>query len=292
MGKPAVFWDRDDTLMLDSGYVSVPDQVELLPGAARAIRMLADSGFENVIVTNQSGIARGLFDEVTLESIHDRLREHLAAEGAAVDAIYYCPYLDSDEAVVEAYRKPSDLRKPGPGMILKASMERNIELAASWMIGDSLRDTEAGRAAGCRTILLQPAGSVSSVTVRAGRSTSVDFIARDLDEAVAIVLRYSNMQTVEPPIPNPAEEQPDTVQLLEEILQFIRVADRRARTEDFSLARMCGVIVQIVALGALIWAIFGMLRSDVLYEERTFRLLMAGVLQLIALTCFTISSKK
>src|SRR6476659_4678723 len=103
MAKAAVFWDRDGTLIEDPGYLREPDQVKLLPDAARALQRLASAGYENIIATNQSGIARGLMDETTVEKIHLRLKELLAKEGAGLDAVYYCPFLDGPDAVVEKY---------------------------------------------------------------------------------------------------------------------------------------------------------------------------------------------
>ena len=116
MSKPAVFWDRDGTLIEDPGYLRDPDQVKLLPGAATALKLLASAGYDNIVATNQSGVARGLMDETAVESIHLRLRELLAREGTGLDAVYYCPYLDGPDAVVEQYRRDSDLRKPKPGV--------------------------------------------------------------------------------------------------------------------------------------------------------------------------------
>src|SRR5438552_2369920 len=121
METAAIFWDRDNTLIKDPGYLSDPDQMEVLPGAAEAVRQLAAAGYQQIIATNQSGIARGLMDEATVENIHARLRERFAAADAQFDAIYYCPYLAGDEATIEAYRQESDLRKPKPGMLVQAS---------------------------------------------------------------------------------------------------------------------------------------------------------------------------
>ncbi len=282
MAKPAIFWDRDGTLIEDPGYLSDPEQVRLLPGAAQALARLAEAGFENIITTNQSGIARGLLDEPALERIHRRLHELLAAEGARVEAIYYCPFLDGPAAVVECYRQASDLRKPQPGMLVKASLERDIDLAASWSIGDSLRDCQAGRAAGCRTILLTPPGSAPPA-----RDKAVDFAVSNLDEAVETVLRYGRPEatpTAASPDgkPGPAPAEAHSISLLREILTFLRMVDRRQQTEDFSFLRLAGAVAQLMAVAALIWAVFGMVRGEA--ASQIVRLLLAILLQLMALT--------
>lgn len=289
MSKAAVFWDRDGTLIADPGYLSDPDQVELLPGAAEALRRLSESGFENVVVTNQSGIARGLLDEGRLKEIHDRMERLFSEAGARIDAIYYCPYLDGPEAVVAEYRMDSDLRKPKPGMLIQAALERKIDLTASWSIGDSLRDAEAGRAAGCRTILL---ASASGPTVK---SREVDFVAASLAEAAEIVLKYSPQgrarETAATAASAANRETPD---LLREILNFMRTAERRTKEEDFSLTQLAGSIVQMLALAAFIWAIFAMIRGGegalpLLYGIR--QLLFSIFLQLFALALFIIARK-
>jgi len=284
MTSAAVFWDRDGTLIEDPGYINAPEQVKLRPGAAEALRRLADAGLQNVIATNQSGIARGLLDEPTLEKIHDRLRDLLAREGARVDAIYHCPYLDGDEAVVAAYHQDSDLRKPKPGMLVKASLERNIDLAASWSIGNSLRDAQTGRAAGCRTILLQQDAGAAAET---GRTREVDFVASSLAEAVDIVLKHT--PTTPLGTPTPGEATPTAV--LQEILAFLRSVDRRSQAEDFSLPRLIGAVIQILALACLIMAFFGYIRDEALGLQIV-RLLYTLVLQLAALTFFVLSPRK
>ncbi len=178
--RPAVFLDRDNTLIEDPDFLRDPKQVRLLPGAAGAVATLREAGFAIVVVTNQSGIARGYLTEDELANVHERLKDLLRSEGATLDAIYYCPYFDGPAAVVEKYRHDSDLRKPKPGMLLKAAEEHHLSLSASWMIGDSERDIEAGRAAGCRTILIGDH--------RANRHARAEFTAQDLAAATAIIL--------------------------------------------------------------------------------------------------------
>ncbi len=284
MPSVAVFWDRDKTLIEDPGYISRRDQVRLLPGAADAIKRLAVAGFQNIIATNQSGIARGLLDEPTLEAIHQRLRDLLAAEGATIDAIYYCPYLPGDEAVVEAYRQDSDLRKPRPGMLLKASLERKIDLAGSWSIGDSLRDAEAGRAAGCRTILI---AYDSATRGDAEHSKVVDFVVGSLTEAADVVLRYSRPATAKKE-PAPAGDVNTT---LHEILNFLRMVDRRQQMADLSLPGIVAMLFQVLAIIALIWSVFGLLNAKT-YSEANMRVLFTIALQLISMTFFLLASRR
>jgi D,D-heptose 1,7-bisphosphate phosphatase len=148
----AIFMDRDDTLIEDPGYINHPSQVRLLPGAAGALIQLKKMGYLLVVASNQSGVARGIVTEEVLEQIHHQMKKLLADEGAVLDAIYYCPF--HPDGVIPRYRMDSDLRKPNPGMLLKAAEELNIDLSRSWMIGDSYRDVAAGAKAGCRTILI------------------------------------------------------------------------------------------------------------------------------------------
>jgi D,D-heptose 1,7-bisphosphate phosphatase len=158
MAQKAVFFDRDDTLVNDPGYIQRPDQVLLLPGATEALIQLKKMGYLLIIVTNQSGVARGLITEEQLEGIHQRLKKLLASEGAEVDAIYYCPY--HPEGTVKDFSIESNLRKPNAGMFFQAEKDLAIDLQQSWMIGDSYRDIKAGKAAGCHTILVDVPGKI------------------------------------------------------------------------------------------------------------------------------------
>lgn len=311
MPKSAIFWDRDGTLIDDPGYLRDVEKIRVLPGAASALRKLSAAGFENIIASNQSGVARGLMDEATVQAINNRLREMLELEGASIEAVYYCPYLDGPEAVVEQYRQDSDLRKPKPGMLVKASLERDIDLAASWSIGDKPRDAEAGRAAGCRTILIDPSGSQTHVTTR---HTAVDFVARSLEEAADIVLRYTTGAGVNqtsrgtpstpsaalPPAspgsssPSPRETPAapppaSSDSLLRDILAILQRLERAQRAEDFSVPRLAGVILQMATVMSLIWAAFAL--NEPLGTQLV-RLTWTLVLQVMTLTMFTIGRKK
>ena len=145
MAHKAVFLDRDDTLVDDPGYIQRPEQVMLLPGAAEALVQLKKMGYLLVVVTNQSGVARGLVTEEDLEQIHQKLKSLLAAEGAEIDAIYYCPY--HPKGTLKDFSIESNLRKPNAGMFFQAEEELQVNLDQSWMIGDSYRDIQAGKAA-------------------------------------------------------------------------------------------------------------------------------------------------
>lgn len=169
----AVFVDRDGTLMVDPVYARSPDQVRLLPGAAEGLRMLEEKGFSIVIVTNQSGLARGYFDEHNLAAVNARLRDELRARGAAFRALYYCPHHPEEDC---------SCRKPRPGLLLRAADELNLDLSASFTIGDRGWDIEAGKAAGTRTVL------ISDNAMDDDGSKRADFIAKNLVEAARLIL--------------------------------------------------------------------------------------------------------
>jgi D-glycero-D-manno-heptose 1,7-bisphosphate phosphatase len=178
MPREAVFLDRDGTVIEEVCYLADPAQVKLIPGAAEAIRRLNEAGVLVVLVTNQSGVARGYFPESRVRDVHARLAELLAECGAKIDASYYCPHHPTES--VGHYRIACECRKPKPGLLLAAARELGIDLAQSWMIGDKPCDAEAGTAAGCRTILVRTGHGVEL-------PAEADAVA-DLGAAVAAVL--------------------------------------------------------------------------------------------------------
>jgi len=194
--QAAVFLDRDGTIIRDVGFVDDPARVELLPSAAEAIRRLNRAGLLVVVATNQSGVARGLFSEDVVKTTNRRIQQLLAERGAQIDAFYHCPFLEGPEAVVDAYRQSSDWRKPEPGMLHAAADDLGIDLSASWMIGDAARDVEAGRRAGCRTILVG-----RNERIAAARTAEYTFAVRTLSEAVDIVEREMSQRTNPTPAP-------------------------------------------------------------------------------------------
>lgn len=152
-GRAAVFLDRDGVIIEDVHHLSRLDQVKLVPGAGRAIRRLNEAGVPVVVVTNQSGVARGLFPESFIAEAHARLAELLAGDGACIDRFYYCPH--HPDKGIEPYRVACDCRKPHPGMLLAAARDLGLILDRSWIVGDKLSDLKAGAAVGCRTILVR-----------------------------------------------------------------------------------------------------------------------------------------
>lgn len=174
----AVFLDRDGTVNRYVGFLRHPCELELCPGAGEAIRLLNERGFLTVLVTNQPVIARGEVTEAGLEAIHDRLESLLGREGAYLNAIYYCPHHPDGgfSGEVAALKIDCDCRKPKAGMLLRAAERFHIDLAASYMIGDSERDMAAGRAAGCHTAAI-------------GAALQADLHGEDLLSCVRQILR-------------------------------------------------------------------------------------------------------
>lgn len=150
--RKAVFLDKEGTLIEDVPYNVDPARIRLAECAPEGLRCLHDAGYLLVIVSNQSGVARGLFPERALRSVEARLRELLEEHGIPLAGFYYCPH--HPDGIVAKYAVECDCRKPAPGMILRAAGELNIELGRSWFIGDILNDVEAGHRAGCRTVLI------------------------------------------------------------------------------------------------------------------------------------------
>jgi D-glycero-D-manno-heptose 1,7-bisphosphate phosphatase len=147
MGKPAVFLDRDGVInvrILDD-YVRVWDDFRFLPGSLEAVRRLGEMGYPVVVITNQQGIGKGLMTEEGLREIHRRMLDAFKEKGGEIEAVYHCPHLAGDDC---------DCRKPGPGLILRAARDLDLDLPASYMVGDGISDVEAGVRAGCRPVFL------------------------------------------------------------------------------------------------------------------------------------------
>jgi D-glycero-D-manno-heptose 1,7-bisphosphate phosphatase len=182
--RRAVFLDRDGTLNVDREYVGTPEDVELVPNAAEGARMLADAGFVLVVVSNQSGIARGYFSEAQADAVDQRVAELFAARGVTIAASYRCPHLP--DAPLPEYAIACDCRKPLPGLIRRAAADLSLDLKSSWAIGDRVRDVAAGAAAGCRTIAVDPVPP--SREAEDFGACQPDYRARDLVDAARHVI--------------------------------------------------------------------------------------------------------
>ena len=181
--KPAVFLDRDGVVIEEAHYLGSPDRVRLVLGAGETIAALNSAGWLVVIVTNQSGVARGLFTIESIEKVHNHLSVLLLCFGATIDSYRFCPHHPAAE--VPEFKVECDCRKPKPGMLLSAAAELGVDLAASWMIGDRVTDLEAGAAAGCRTALVRTGyGAEVKATELDREALRLELIAADLADAV------------------------------------------------------------------------------------------------------------
>jgi len=315
MSNKAIFLDRDDTLIEDVGYINHPDQVKLLDGVAEALIEFGAMGYMLIVVSNQSGVARGIVTEQILGEIHDRLKQLLAESGVYLDGIYYCPY--HPDGVVPKYRKDSDWRKPNPGMLLAASDEMDIELSRSWVIGNSSCDIEAGLRAGCKTVLLNQ--SPHQKLPEPGQPNP-DYKAVNMREAANIIKKYhrssrkhsakaqstpksqtqSALQDAEPrqlresgTVLNEEKISGDkTEQLLNSILRQLKSMRRDDIFGEFSIMRLMAGIVQIIVLFCLlisIWFLLSPTRQD---NSVLITLGFAILLQLMSLTFYIMHGRK
>lgn len=182
---PAVFLDRDGTIIEDVGYLDAIERIALFPWSIDAIRALNRSGFPVVVVTNQAGVARGFFSEAVVAHVHRALDVQLAAGGARIDAYYYCPH--HPEGSVVEYRQACDCRKPGCGMIQRAARELGLDPARSVVVGDTVRDVGAARAAGARAILVRTGLGRQAAD---DRGVEPDAIVDNLAGAASWILRH------------------------------------------------------------------------------------------------------
>jgi D-glycero-D-manno-heptose 1,7-bisphosphate phosphatase len=178
---PAIFIDRDGTLVHARHYPSRPEDLILYDGIGPGLAALRRAGFRLIVVTNQSGIARGYFTEDDLGRMHDHLRAELRRFGVELDGIEFCPH--HPDGVIEHLAIRCDCRKPAPGMVSRAAAAHGLDPARSWFLGDILDDIEAGNRAGCRTILVD----IGTESLPTAPIRTPDFVARDTVHALAIV---------------------------------------------------------------------------------------------------------
>ncbi len=323
MSNKAIFLDRDDTLIEDLGYINHPDQVKLLDGVDKSLIELKAMGYKLIVVSNQSGVARGIVSEEVLGEIHDRLKQLLAEKGAPLDRIYYCPY--HPDGVIEKYRKESDWRKPKPGMLLAAAKEMDIDLTQSWMIGNSVRDVEAGLQAGCKTILTN---DVSHSEQHKLGEPNPDYRAVNIKEAVNIIKKHHRSagvspvqnqplpQTITKPPPQTAEEQPQpqpakpktppveqkissssivgnrTEQLLDSILEQLKSMRRSDMFGEFSTTRFLAGVWQTVVWFCLLISMWFLMYPTKQDNSVLIALGFALLFQVMALTFYIMHGRK
>jgi D-glycero-D-manno-heptose 1,7-bisphosphate phosphatase len=174
----AVFLDRDGTIVVERGYITVPQMIELIPGAAAAIVRLRQEGWKVFVATNQGAVGKGMITEEELGEINFRMVSMLGAEGAELDGIYVCPH--HPEGTVPEFSMECDCRKPRPGMLERAASENGLDLSQCVMIGDTRRDLEAARSAGARGILVLTGHGSDTAAEEHG----ADHVAADLAAAV------------------------------------------------------------------------------------------------------------
>jgi len=178
----AVFLDRDGTINEEVGYLSRIEELKIYENAAEAIRLVKEKGFLAIVITNQSGVARGYFTEEFIITVHNKINEYLNARGTSLDALYYCPH--HPKYGNEHYRKECPCRKPEPGLLLMAAEDFNIDLKSSYVIGDMLRDIDTARRVGAKGVMVKTGYGRNVVA-----TSKPDYIAEDLLDAAKWIIR-------------------------------------------------------------------------------------------------------
>lgn len=179
--KRAVFFDRDGTINEEAGYVKDLDNLVLIKGAAQAIEKVRKQGFMAILITNQSGPARGYYSEDWVNQLNNRVQDLLIAQNTKLDAIYYCPHLPN--GIVPEYTKECDCRKPGKALYVQAKKDFDIDLSLSYMVGDKATDVEAGHNAGCKSVLLRTGYGNQVLDGTYQTIPNADFVADDIVKA-------------------------------------------------------------------------------------------------------------
>lgn len=257
-GKPTrgVFFDRDNTLIVADGYLGDPEQVRLMPGAAEAVARARRLGLAVVVVSNQSGVGRGLFTEDAVHAVNRRMDELLVAEDgdALIDVHYFCPYHPA--AALPQYRMDSDLRKPKPGMILEGM--RELGLSGGFCIGDAPRDMAAGRAAKLTTILFTPPGVTPSPAAAQELDVEPDYRTRSLQDAMDIIERLTTARPTPQSStsgkgPGGGDGGVDLSRVEKQLEQIVVELKKQGHGDgDFSVARLMAGIVQVMAIAVLL----------------------------------------
>lgn len=305
--QTAVFLDRDNTLIHNDGDLGRPEEVRLVDGVAAGLKALRDAGHTLVVVTNQAGVARGKFTEDDVDAVHQRLAAMLDEQAGAsglIDRFYYCPY--HPEGTVAEYRRDHLWRKPHPGMILQAARDVGIDLARSWMIGDQERDVQAGRSAGCRTILLNKDTEIA-------KRVSPTAVAGSFPEAVRQILQAGHPSGTAPANGGPPNEsrvlplelphspqspssmmtgEGSAINGLESLRHSINdladeVRSDRMRRADFTLVRMMAGLCQLLAVLLALLGLLHLSNTDAFLKWMT----GAALVQMLVITALVLDVK-
>ncbi len=191
----AVFLDRDGVITKEPPYYAHKiDQLELIPKSAEAIRLLNESGFEVIVVSNQAGVARGYYQEKDIETYNNAMKRQLEEKGARIDALYYCPHHPG--AAIEKYKTDCECRKPKPGMLKRAERDLNLDLKRSFLIGDKMSDIEAGYRAGCKTILVLTGQGNDELKMISKIDIKPNYISKDLFAAIQIIKKMIKVRKI------------------------------------------------------------------------------------------------
>lgn len=183
----AVFLDRDGTLILETDYLSSLKQIKFFKNSANAVKLLKERGFKIIVVTNQSGVARGYFTEAFVKKAHRHIKKVLDEQGAKIDAFYYCPHLKY--APVKKYRKSCTCRKPNTGMVMAAKKKYNLDLKNSFSIGDKLADVKLGHNSKMWTILVKTGYGDEEKKLIRDKNEKPDFFADDIYDAAKWIIK-------------------------------------------------------------------------------------------------------
>jgi len=187
----AIFLDRDGTINDEVGYLDSADKLRIIPAAFEAVRLINASSMKAVVITNQAGVAKGLFTEEFVRKINGQIQSAFLAQGALINRFYFCPHHPTEG--IDPYRLICNCRKPEPGLLLQAAVDLNIDLARSYVIGDRLRDIETAHRAGAKGVLVMTGYGQDLMQAagpdRANELNQPDYIAQDILEAVYWILK-------------------------------------------------------------------------------------------------------
>lgn len=210
----AVFLDRDGTINEEVGYLDSLDKLRLYDNAAEAVRLINECGMKAVVITNQSGVARGLFTEDFVREVHEKLQEILRLQGAFIDAFYYCPHHPTEGK--GEYLMACPCRKPQPGMLLRAAQDLHIDLSRSYMVGDMMKDVEAARRIGAHGILVKT--GYGEKTLR----ENPDLIITEITTSISPLYKSPCVPLLKKEELGESKEMPGTVLVAEDILAAVR----------------------------------------------------------------------